>query len=573
MRVATVVSLSMGVVALAAAVLVERVISPQLEKLASVKAGVAAEMLMSAALNAASKISAERGPANGILGSDLPLPSGRVESLAKARQASDEALLATDQMLTASADFPRKLFVRDSLGRAREQLAKARIQIDALARLPREARKDSDIQGAVGAMIDSLPLLEPGLNAIENALAQADPVLTNYVTIARLATEMRDVAGQLGSVFTAAFVLKRPLSAPEAGRIERLLGRIQAIDQHLRLSHEKTGSVQQLEAALQVVDREFFTGGLPLILRLLETGRSSGEYGMSASEFAKVYVPKMNVILELRSVALSDIAQRMAEIDIESRRSLLVGQVLASLVMLSIVATFLLIRWRMTLPLGEISLAIRKLAQGDDRIVLAVSRWKDEISEVVTALNRLTEVVRARELENRAAMLVARISAQLQSVESLPQLSKMLFSVLAEPMKIGVASFYHHDKEAALLVAVGGYARQNSAAYPKELSLGEGLVGECARVRQPMLINSPPEDYLRVQSGLGSSAPCAMLILPIVSNDQLFGVIEIATLKPVEPGMRSVIDQILPMLAMSIEILERSSRTERLLLETRSRLA
>jgi len=565
MRVSTVVSLSMGVVAVATAILVERVISPQLEKQASVKAGMVAERLMGAALNAASRISAERGPANGVLGSELPLPSERLEALAKARSTTDDALQATESALKGGAGFPWQAPVGDSLATTRGQLAQARKQIDSLARLPRNERKDGEIKAAVMAMIDTLPLMEPGLNAIENALVQADPALTNYVTIARLTTEMRDVAGQLGSVFTAAFVLKRPLVAEETGRVERLLGTIHAIDHQLRLAHQKTGSGPQLAAALAAIDREFIGGGLPLVRRVLETGRSSGDYGMTAAEFAKIYVPQMNVILELRSVALKDIAARVAETDARSRQSLVVGQVLALLVILSVVLTYLLIRWRMTRPLGQISQGLQKLAMGDYQIALPVVRWNDEISDVVAAVNRLADVVRSRELESRVAALVASISARLQSAENLQQLSQALFGQLAGPMHIGAASFYRYDAEAGVLVTVGGYARQGAPDCQEQIGLGENLVGECARQRQPILIDPPATDYLRVQSGLGEGAPRAVLILPVVNNDELLGVIEIATLTPIESSTRAAIDQLLPMLAMRMVIISRTERAQQLL--------
>lgn len=565
MRVSTVVSLSMGVVTLVTGILAEHVIRPQLDKQASVRAGGVAEQLMSAALNAASKISAERGPANGILGSDLPLSAERSEALAKARGVTDEALRITETALIQGKDFPQKQIVSNSLIAARSQLAKARNQIDTLAMLPRDKRMDNDIKGAVGAMIDTLPLMVPGLNAIENTLVDADPTLTNYVTIARLATDMRDVAGQLGSVFTAALVLKRPLTAEEIGRIERLLGHIQATDHQLRLAHEKTGSDQRLAMAVAVIDREFIGGGFPLVRRVLDIGRAGGNYGMTAAEFAKLYVPRMNVILDLRSVALEAITARIAAVDVKSRQSLVVGQILAVLVILSVIVTFFLIRWRITLPLAHISQAIRKLAMGDHQITLPIARWHDEISDVVIALDRLTDVVRTRELETRAATLVANISSHLQTVDNLKQLSQTLFGHLADPMHIGVASFYRYDSDNAVLVANGGYAQQGQANCPEVIGLGENLVGECAAQRLPILLSAPPIDYLCIQSGLSNCTPCAVLLLPVVHNDELLGVVEIATLKPIDAEVRAVIDQLLPVLAMRIVIIERTERAEHLL--------
>ena len=132
--------------------------------------------------------------------------------MAAARSATDEALRETEATLKAGTAFPHAQIVTDSLVAATRQLANARNQIDGLIKRPRAERKDEEVTAAVKAMIDAIGLLAPGLNVLENTLAQSDPALINYVMIARLATEMRDFAGQQGSVLTVR-PLKSELSA------------------------------------------------------------------------------------------------------------------------------------------------------------------------------------------------------------------------------------------------------------------------------------------------------------------------------------------------------------------------
>jgi hypothetical protein len=121
-------------------------------------------------------------------------------------------LRETEATLKAGNAFPHAQIVTDSLVAATRQLANARNQIDGLIKRPRAERKDEEVTAAVKAMIDAIGLLAPGLNVLENTLAQSDPALINYVMIARLATEMRDFAGQQGSVLTVR-PLKSELSA------------------------------------------------------------------------------------------------------------------------------------------------------------------------------------------------------------------------------------------------------------------------------------------------------------------------------------------------------------------------
>ncbi|OAN50552.1 response regulator [Magnetospirillum moscoviense] len=565
MRVSTVVSLGMGLVVLANIVLVGRVIAPQLDMQARVQTGMAAERMMGLGLAAASKISAERGPANGVLGSDVPLPPERVEALKVARAASDQALRDVETAASAKVVLRRIDTVTDSLAAAGRQLTQARRMIDDLATRPRATRNDAAVTAAVTAMIDVLPLLSPGLNVIENNLAQADPALINYVTIARLATEMRDYAGQLGSVFTAAFVGRRPLNADEHARIDNLLGIIGVLDIQLRLAFDKTGAPDDLKAALSVIDSDFVGGGLPLVRKIRAIGRTSGEYGMNAAEFAKVYVPQMNVILNLRVVALEAISTRIGRLDHDSRQSLATSVVLAVIVGLSIALCFLLIIQRLSRPLSHVHRALGQLAAGADEVNLPAIARHDEVGELFAALKRLVEVVRGRASESYVSGMVARITADLQAAEDFERLADALFSNLAPVLELGVASYFRTDGESVDLIYCGGYARVGDVRSRRTVTRGDGLVGECAATRQVIRIDDPPPDYLRAQTGLAQAIPRAILLLPIVGGDDLLGVVEMGLLKPLAPQDLTVLDTVLPVLAMRMEILARSERTRQLL--------
>jgi PAS domain S-box-containing protein len=568
MRTSTLVSLSVGLVALGSVALIGRVIGPQLERQTSVQLGLSAQKLATLALDASSKVSAERGPTNGALGSDLPLSPERVSALATSRSATDEALRETQTALTTGKDFPRAQIVRDSLVAAGQQLALARTQVDGLIKRPRAERKDAEVMTAVNGMIDVIPLFAPGLNVVENILAQSDPVLINFVMVARLTTEMRDVAGQLGSVFTAAFVAGRPLAVDEHARIERLIGVIQTLDHQLRLAFDKTGAPADLQGALAVIDEKFTKGGLPLVRRMQDLGRGKGDYGMTAAEFAKAYVPQMNVILDLRVAALKRVSSRMSEIDAESRQALLISQWLTALVALSVLGSFLLILFRMSRPLTQVNTALQQLANGEDRIDVPVARWRDEIGEVVDAVKRLAVVVSEREQETYVSRLVAGITSELQVAEDFGQLSRALFSRLAPVLHMASGSFYRYDAENLGLRLVGSYARQGTVDCDERIPLGQGLAGECAREQRTILIDNPPAGYLHDPTVLVSAPAQAILLLPVLSNGELLGVIELATLQPIAAKDRGVIDTILPVLAMRMEILARSERTQQLLAAT-----
>lgn len=397
MRLSTLVSLSMGLVVAASAVLVVRAMLPQWQRQASVQASREAARVLDLALQTATKISAERGPANSVLGSDLPIPPERGQALAAARGDTDATLQAMQSAIAKASHVEGSQLLSRAIANASHQLTQARAAVDGLARLPLGQRADEDVRQAVDGMIDVLPLLGPGLNVAETSIGISDPTLINGVSIARLSTDMRDYAGQLGSIFTAPFVANRPLLHDEIARIHHLLGAITLIQQQMNLTYQKSERYPELRAALDSIDISVMRQGLGLIRRMEKIGLASGQYGMSPIEFAKLYVPSINVILDARTAAIDDMNQRLDEIDADRSQALLTTEIIVALVILSVLGTFILLRRRLSGPLAQVTQALTQVSRGQQDVALPPAKWHDEISEVVDALNILKDTVHARQ--------------------------------------------------------------------------------------------------------------------------------------------------------------------------------
>lgn len=106
------------------------------------------------------KVSAERGPTNGVLGEDVPIPVARLAALQRAREASDRQLAElTDTLLPeycagCDADL-------DSASRLQTDLAAARANVDRLIALPLAQRGDHAQQDAVRSMFAIIPEFQP----------------------------------------------------------------------------------------------------------------------------------------------------------------------------------------------------------------------------------------------------------------------------------------------------------------------------------------------------------------------------------------------------------------------------
>nr|WP_068891540.1 response regulator [Pedobacter panaciterrae] len=73
----------------------------------------------------------------------------------------------------------------------------------------------------------------------------------------------------------------------------------------------------------------------------------------------------------------------------------------------------------------------------------------------------------------------------------------------------------------------GGYAFEITKGTIKEYHFGEGLVGQTAFEQQSKLLSNIPSDYIKIQSGLGSTLPSYIFLLPILFEDETLAVIEL----------------------------------------------
>lgn len=88
--------------------------------------------------------------------------------------------------------------------------------------------------------------------------------------------------------------------------------------------------------------------------------------------------------------------------------------------------------------------------------------------------------------------------------------------------------------DARTVVLKASYAMAIAESEVISFEFGEGLVGQVAKEQKTIYLDEVPEGYVKIVSGLGKSAPSYILIIPIVSESELVGVVEIASFVPVK---------------------------------------
>ena len=155
----------------------------------------------------------------------------------------------------------------------------------------------------------------------------------------------------------------------------------------------------------------------------------------------------------------------------------------------------------------------------------------------------------------RQKLQLSEITICLQQARDPAALATVFFRSLAELVPLHQGTLYFIDsigEDKSTLVLAGGYGVDD---VPAQVRIDEGLLGQCASGRQTLVLTDVPPGFWRVASGLGEARPGTLMLLPLVSDKELLGVLEIASLDEGFAASRAMVEGILPVLSMNLEIL------------------
>ncbi|QWT20450.1 response regulator [Bacillus sp. NP157] len=266
------------------------------------------------------------------------------------------------------------------------------------------------------------------------------------------------------------------------------------------------------------------------------------------------------VLLTERNAALDTTLSTTRAIDI---LSLVLCLVVGALV---IAMTFRLI----TRPLVRMTELMTRLANHDHGIEVRQLKRRDEIGEIARALQVFKEMSIETAGQTWLKSSVSHVSNRLQGCETYRDFADVLVTELVTTLQAGVGVFYLFREDIGRLELAGSHGFRQRRHVTSEYALGEGLVGQAAANRQTIVLQDVPDDYTRIHSGTGEASPRSITVVPVQSRDALLGVIEIASFSQLTSLQERLLDELVPIVALSLENLSRALSTRDLLDKTQS---
>ena len=109
------------------------------------------------------------------------------------------------------------------------------------------------------------------------------------------------------------------------------------------------------------------------------------------------------------------------------------------------------------------------------------------------------------------------------------------------------------------------YAYDRQKFLSKQIEVGEGLVGRCYQEQEKIFLTEIPSDYIKITSGLGNSNPTCLLLIPLAYNNNIFGIMEIASFNVYQPFELEFMERIGENIAATISSAKANIQTMQLL--------
>lgn len=192
-------------------------------------------------------------------------------------------------------------------------------------------------------------------------------------------------------------------------------------------------------------------------------------------------------------------------------------------------------------------------------------KMKDQLEELANQQAKQREEEKQRTFMAEGTALFAQVLRE--NSDDLAAMAFMVIKNMVNYMEMTQGGLFTVEKDegSQMFLLKGCYAYDRKKFFEKKIEWGEGLIGACALEKEPVYITDLPQDYIHITSGLGDVPPDCLLIVPLLHEDTVYGVMELAAFGEVPGFKQEFAFKIAESIASHIAMLNTNKQTEYLL--------
>ncbi len=449
MRIGQLFAVSMLSVTALAVILGAGVLVPQYRTFASKTEAIKAVEAYGAVLAVGQQIAGYRAPYLSPLFQDGSATPAQLEAIAKAARLTDAAFANARTVVGALSDSAT---IVEGLNQAATKLRDVRAATDRALGVPMSGRDATVVKGFLPGVAQTVAIVEPLLNRLENEVATADASLTALLNVARTAQDLRISAGGRAASMAPAISTRRPMTAAEISSIDRAQGRVDLDRERIEAGVDQIGSPARLVKPLKHAVDAYFGRAAPWLEKEVLAARSDGKYGIkSEDELAAGVVPAVQSFFAVRDAALAEAAERAGA----ARDEALMMLALAGAAVVALLGVLggvtLMLRRRVIAPLANLTEVVGDLAAGRHDVTIPTIDRADEIGAMAGSLQVFKEALIDKKAADEAAAVEA--DAKIQRGQRVDQITRDFEAMIGEIVDIVSSASTELEASAGTLTA------------------------------------------------------------------------------------------------------------------------
>ena len=214
---------------------------------------------------------------------------------------------------------------------------------------------------------------------------------------------------------------------------------------------------------------------------------------------------------------------------------------------------------RMIETLREVSRQADAISSGQYETQISLRSAKDSLGVALQRMTgKLRENAKDTALRDWSRSGQGSIHDASRGAPEEAELGARLIRALSEHLEAQIGALYVYRQDLERLQCIAGYAAGGESVRPPEFVVGEGLVGQVAQDRKPLLIDAVPEGYCTIRSSTGQATPRGLILFPLVQEDRLIGVVELASVAPFGDRQLDFLSSVAESICVSLRAAERT---------------